>query len=90
MIAIIDQSTMERSPMSSKSTAALSAVVITGTVVATALMPTLVIAATDADAAAATATCKAQIKEQAKYHEMSWYVRHKAVKNCVKETLAKH
>ena len=50
--------------------------------------PTQVLAATDADAA--TATCKAQVKEQAKYREMSWYARHKAVKNCVKETLAKH
>jgi hypothetical protein len=36
----------------------------------------------------ATATCRAQIKEQANYKELSWYARHKAVKSCVKETLA--
>jgi hypothetical protein len=38
----------------------------------------------------ATATCKAQVKEQARYHEMSWWAQHKAVKQCVKETLAGH
>jgi len=38
----------------------------------------------------ATATCRAEVKERAKYHEMSWYAQHKAVKNCVKEALAKH
>jgi hypothetical protein len=37
----------------------------------------------------ATATCPAEVKQQAKYHEMSWYAQHKAVKNCVKEALAK-
>jgi hypothetical protein len=38
----------------------------------------------------ATDACKAQVKEQAQFHEMSWWARHKAVKNCVKETLAHH
>ena len=38
----------------------------------------------------ATATCRAEVKERAKYHEMSWYAQHKAVKNCVKGALAKH
>ena len=38
----------------------------------------------------ATADCRAQVKERAKYEEMSWYARRKAVKNCVKETLAGH
>jgi len=50
-------------------------------------------AATDADAAAmkqATATCKAQVKEEAQYHEMSLWARHKAVKKCVAEALAHH
>ncbi len=45
----------------------------------------------DADAAAlkqATATCKAQVKEQAKYKEISLYARHKLVKQCVKDALA--
>jgi len=37
-----------------------------------------------------TADCKAQVREKAKYEEMSWYARRKAVKNCVKETLAAH
>ena len=36
----------------------------------------------------ATAECKAEIKEKAKYEAMSWYARHKAVKNCVREKLA--
>jgi hypothetical protein len=75
--------------MSSKLTGPLLAAAIAGTVVMTTLTPKLALAATESDAAA-VATCKAQIKEQAKYHEMSWYARRKAVKNCVKETLAKH
>ena len=44
----------------------------------------------DADKAAlkqATATCRAQVKEQARFEEMSWYARHKLVKKCVNETL---
>jgi hypothetical protein len=39
------------------------------------------------DAAAlkkATADCRAQVKEYAKYNETSWYARHKMVKQCVK------
>jgi stress-induced morphogen len=47
----------------------------------------------DADKAAqkkATTECKAEIKEKAKYESMSWYARHKAVKNCVKDKLASH
>jgi hypothetical protein len=49
-------------------------------------------AMSDTDAAAmkkATADCKAEVGEKAKYHEMSWLTRHKMVKNCVKETLAR-
>jgi hypothetical protein len=38
----------------------------------------------------ATVTCRNQIKEQANYREMSWYTRHKAVKACVKDALAKY
>jgi hypothetical protein len=44
----------------------------------------------DADKAAAkqaAATCRAQVKEQAQYHEMSLYARHKAVKKCIDDTL---
>jgi hypothetical protein len=37
----------------------------------------------------ATATCRAQVKQQANYKEMSWYARHKAVRACVKDALAK-
>jgi hypothetical protein len=72
-------------------------VLCTGIVVAcagaAAFMPTPAGAASDADAAAmkqATATCKAQIKEEAQYHEMSLWARHKAVKKCVAEALAHH
>ena len=47
----------------------------------------------DADKAAmkdATVKCKAQVKEQANFEDMSLYARHKAVKKCVKEMLAGH
>jgi hypothetical protein len=36
-----------------------------------------------------TAECKAQVKEYARYHETAWYQRHKMVKNCIKQALAK-
>jgi len=60
-----------------------------------ALMPAPAAAApmSAADKAAqkkATADCRAQVRERAKYEEMSWYARHRAVKNCVQETLAGH
>ena len=38
----------------------------------------------------ATADCKAEVKEKAKYQEISWLARHKMVKKCVQETLANH
>jgi hypothetical protein len=50
-------------------------------------------AMSDADKAALkdqAATCKAEVKEQAKYQEMSWYAQHKAVKNCVKDLQSRH
>jgi hypothetical protein len=49
-------------------------------------------AATDEDKAAlkqTTATCKAQVKEYAKYNETSWWQRHKMVQKCVKDAGAK-
>ena len=76
--------------MTSNITATLSAGIVAGILIGAAFIPPPALAATDAAAAAATATCKAQVAEQAKYHEMSWYARHKAVKNCIKQTLAKH
>ncbi len=76
------------------SAAIVAAVLVSGT----AFMPTAAAAAaaatmSDADKAAlkqARAACKAQVKEQAQFHEMSWYARHKAVNNCVKDALANH
>ena len=50
-------------------------------------------ATSDADAAAmkkATADCKAEVKEKAKYQDLSWLARHKMVKKCVQDTLANH
>jgi stress-induced morphogen len=47
----------------------------------------------DADKAAmkkANDSCKAQVKEEAHFHEMSWWARHKAVKKCVNDMLAGH
>jgi stress-induced morphogen len=56
------------------------------------LAPRAAAAATDADKAAlkqATASCKADVKEYAKFNETSWWQRHKMVQKCVKEALAK-
>ncbi|MGB6542733.1 MAG: hypothetical protein WBF03_17895 [Xanthobacteraceae bacterium] len=67
----------------------MATVIIAGS----ALLPAPAAAAmSDTNAAAmkkATADCKAEVGEKAKFHEMSWLTRHKMVKNCVKETLAK-
>jgi hypothetical protein len=54
--------------------------------------PSVAAAATDADKAAlqqATASCKAQVKEYAKYNETSWWQRHKMVKKCINDAVAK-
>ena len=63
-------------------------------VIGTVFMPMHVsAAASDADKAAlqqATASCRAQVKEQARYNAMSWYAKRKAAKNCIKKTLAEH
>jgi len=71
---------------------ALAAGIITGVLVAgIAFVPTQASAATDAAALQqATAACKGQVKEQAQYKELSLYARHKLVKKCIEETLAKH
>jgi len=57
-----------------------------------AFMPRTVAAASDADKAAlqkATADCRAQVKQYAQYHETYWYQRHKMVKTCINDALAK-
>jgi hypothetical protein len=49
-------------------------------------------AATDAEKAAlqqATASCKAQVKEYAKYNETSSWQRHKMRKKCINDALTK-
>ena len=38
----------------------------------------------------ATATCRAEVKDRAKYNEISLWAQHKAVKKCLAEALAKH
>ena len=38
----------------------------------------------------ATATCRTEVKDRAKYNEMSLWAQHKAVKKCVADALAKH
>jgi len=55
--------------------------------------PASAAATSGADKAAAkdaTAKCRAQVKEQAHFEEMSLYARHKLVKKCVKDMLAGH
>jgi hypothetical protein len=78
----------------SRSVVALSAGIIAGILVsAPALVTPAAAAMSDADKAAmtdATAKCRAQVKEQAQYNEMSLYARHRAVKKCVKDMLAGH
>jgi hypothetical protein len=57
-----------------------------------AFAPYAAVAQTGADKAAleqATTSCKAQVKEHAKFHETSWWQRHKMVKKCVDDALAK-
>ena len=39
--------------------------------------------------AQATASCKAQVKEYAKYNETSWWQRHKMTKKCINDALVK-
>lgn len=78
--------------MMSRFVTALSAAVIAAVLAGSAFMPATAVAATsDADKAAqkkATTDCWAQVKEQAHYQDMSWYKRHKLVKDCVKDALA--
>jgi hypothetical protein len=74
-------------------TSALSVSTIVVVIAGCALASVAQAAMSDADKAALkdyTATCKAEIKEQAKYQEMSWYAQHKAVKNCVKDLQSRH
>ena len=57
-----------------------------------ALVPRTVVAAGDANKTAlqkATADCKAQVKDYARYNETYWYQRHKMLKSCIKDALAK-
>ena len=54
---------------------------------------TFAIAADQPDKAAVkqvTASCRAEVKEHAKYNEMSLWAQHKAIKKCIKEALVKH
>jgi hypothetical protein len=86
-------SSEERNTMSRFVTILSAGIMATAINVGSVFLPTPAAAAmSDTDAAAmkkATADCKAEVGEKAKYHEMSWLTRHKMVKNCVKETLAK-
>ena len=86
--------TQERAPNMSQFVTTLSAgAMATVLVCGTAFMATPATATPGADKAAlkqATAICKAQVKEQAHFEEMSLYARHKLVKKCVKDTPAGH
>ena len=57
-----------------------------------AFAPCVAAAATDADKAAlqqAAASCKTQVKDYAKYNETSWWQRHKMLKKCINDAIAK-
>ena len=86
---------LERAMTMSRIAIAVLAAVIAATLIGGLgfVAPATAAAMTAAEKAAqkkATADCKAQVREKAKYQEMSWYARRRAVKNCVKETLAAH
>jgi ribosomal protein L12E/L44/L45/RPP1/RPP2 len=69
----------------------LAVVLTSGTAFVT--LPAAAAPAADADKAAAkdaTAKCRAQVKEQARFEEMSLYARHKLAKKCVEDMLAGH
>lgn len=69
--------------------ARLSACIVAAIVVVGGAMLTPAAAVSDTEALKrATASCKADVKEQARYHELSWWAQHKAVKKCIKNTLA--
>jgi hypothetical protein len=86
----MSQAVLSRTVLS-RIVAALSACIVAAMIFVCGAVVTPATAAPDADAVKkATATCKAQVKEQAQFHEMSWWARHKAVKQCVKEALAGH
>jgi hypothetical protein len=70
----------------------IASIAATAIVCAVAYAPVGAAAETAPDKAAlqkTTADCKAQVKDYAKYNETSWYARHKMVKKCVKDALAK-
>jgi hypothetical protein len=70
----------------------IAGVATTAVVCAMAYAPISAVAETAPDKAAvqkATAECKTQVKDYAKYNETSWYKRHKMVKKCVQDALAK-
>ena len=70
---------------------ALSAGIITAFIFVNGATLTPAAAAGDADAAKqAKANCKAEVKEHARYNEMSWWAQHKAVQKCIKDALAGH
>jgi hypothetical protein len=70
---------------------ALSAGIVTAFVLVHSATLTPAAAAADAAAAKqAKANCKAEVKEHARYHEMSWWAQHKAVQKCIKDALAGH
>ena len=59
----------------------------TAAICAVAGAPNSAAAETDANKTAlqeATVECRAQVKDYAKYHETSWYQRHKMIKTCGK------
>jgi hypothetical protein len=71
----------------------LSAVAVAAVIAACTSASVAQAAMSDADKAALkdyTTTCRAEVKEQAKYQEMSWYAQHKAVKNCIQDLQSRH
>jgi hypothetical protein len=83
-------STLKERHMSRFVTALSAAAVTAILAIGSALASAPAAAADDAATKQAAAACKAQVKEQAKFQEMSWYARNKAVKKCVADTLAGH
>ena len=91
-VVIFQKEQNDMSKFVNASSAAIIALALIGGAVSV-TAPAAAAPTSDADKTAmkkASDTCKAQVKEEARFNEMSWWARHKAVKKCVSDMLAGH
>jgi hypothetical protein len=68
----------------------IAAVVTSAIVGAVTCTPISAAAAENAALKKATADCKAQVKDYAKYNETSWHAQRKMVKKCIADAMEKN